>query len=60
MSKKKITAISLPLSRTTKIMNSAVCAESVDQDIVALATKATEIFLTDFVRLAYEDSDSNV
>lgn len=41
MSKKKATAISLPLSRTAKIMTSAVGVESVNQDIVALATKAT-------------------
>ena len=59
MSKKKATATSLPLSRTAKIMTSAVGVESVDQDIVALATKATEIFLTDFARRAYELSDSN-
>lgn len=41
MSKKKATAISLPLSRTAKIMTSAVGVESVNHDIVALATKAT-------------------
>lgn len=41
MSKKKATATSLPLSRTAKIMNSAVGVESVNPDIVALATKAT-------------------
>lgn len=39
--RKKATAISLPLSRTAKIMNSAVGVESVNSDIVALATKAT-------------------
>lgn len=41
MSKKKATAISLPLGRTAKIMTSAVGVESVNRDIVALATKAT-------------------
>lgn len=56
MSKKKATAITLPLSRTSKIMSSAVGVESVSQDIVALATKATEIFLTDFIRRAYEQA----
>lgn len=40
-SKKKATAISLPLSKTAKIMNSAVGVKSVNQDIAALATKAT-------------------
>lgn len=60
MSKKKATAISLPISRTAKIMTSAVGVESVNQDIVATATKATEIFLTDFARRAYELSESNI
>lgn len=59
-SKKKATAISLPLSRTAKIMTSAVGVDGVNQDIVALATKATEIFLTDFARRAHELSSSNV
>jgi hypothetical protein len=43
-----------------KIMTSAVNVESVTQDAVAIATKATEIFLTDFARRAYELSDSNI
>lgn len=60
MSKKKATSISLPMSRTMKIMTSAVGVESVNQDAVAIATKATEIFLTDFARRAYELSDSNI
>jgi adenylate kinase family enzyme len=60
MSKKKATSISLPMSRTMKIMTSAVGVESVTQDAVAIATKATEIFLTDFARRAYMMSDSNV
>lgn len=37
-------------------MSSAVGVESVSQDIVALATKATEIFLTDFIRRAYDQA----
>lgn len=41
MYKKKATAISLPQSKTAKIMTSAVGVESVNPDIVALATKAT-------------------
>lgn len=56
MSKKKATSTCLPLSRTAKIMNSAVGVDSVNQDIVALATKATEIFLMDFARRAYDQS----
>lgn len=59
MSKKKATAISLPLSRTSKIMSSAVGVESVSQEMVALATKATEIFLTDFVRRAYDQASED-
>lgn len=60
MSKKKVTSTSLPISRTAKIMTSAVGVESVSQDAVAIATKATELFLTDFARRAYELSDSNI
>lgn len=39
--KKKATATSLPISRTAKIMSSAVGVDTVHVDIVALATKAT-------------------
>lgn len=60
MSKKKATSISLPMSRTMKIMMSAIGVEYVCQDAAAIVTKATEIFLTDFARRAYELSDSNV
>lgn len=41
-------------------MTSAVGVESVNQDIVAMATKATELFLMDFARRAYDISSSNV
>lgn len=51
MSKRKATAISLPLSRTAKIMTSAVGVESVNPDIVALATKATVSIFISFTYL---------
>lgn len=43
-------------------MNSSVGVESVHPDIVALATKATELFLTDLARKAFENfkTSSNV
>lgn len=55
MYKKKATAISLPLNKTAKIMNSAVGVETVNQDIVALATKATVSKLDIFI-LPYNSS----
>ena len=62
MSKKKATATCLPMSRTARIMNSAIGVDCVNQDMIALATKATEIFIQDLTRKAYElsDDDSNV
>lgn len=41
-------------------MTSAVGVESVDQDIVALTTKATEIFLIDLAKKANDMSPSNI
>lgn len=39
-------------------MNSAIGVEHVNQDMIALATKATEIFIQDLTRKAYELSDA--
>lgn len=54
MSNRKMSATSLPMSRVAKIMQSAAGVSHVNHDVIALTTKATELFLMDLARRAYD------
>lgn len=48
--KKKSTSTSLPKSRVARIMQSAVGVGQVNNDVISLTTKATELFLADLAK----------
>lgn len=54
MSNRKMSSTSLPMSRVAKIMQSAAGVSQVNHDVIALTTKATELFLMDLARRAYD------